>query len=426
MSLLLAVASLVAVSVSGTAQAVPDNPSPEHLASLARDLLLVENAAVLADSDRARATAGIRPALTGAAVDKAAARLALSQDRAVARDAAGARVSTVTTEVKVESVEGGGTSRTAVLVERSGHPVDGARDGATTGTSRHRVSYQWLGGSWAISDIVALDAASEFSEGRMRAALAVPDDQRRAKIRERVSAVRDGIQANLPALKAADAAKMANKQVTTPDARQPGQGKQTPEPSGLGRPATRPFAGVATEQVGAQGGEGRPYNYQYMVDMAWYYAEDNDVPYVRDTNDCTTFISWVLWNGRYEERGSEALIDAVFNYDDYDVWYYRCNDCSPRKTYTWGGARNWSIYEYNYGGRVTFLQYLDDLLLSDVFQMDFNGYGDPPNIPDHTAMVTGRGSDGWPLLSYHTEDRRDKALWELIGSEDGPFWAART
>ena len=41
-------------------------------------------------------------------------------------------------------------------------------------------------------------------------------------------------------------------------------------------------------------------------------------------------------------------------------------------------------------------------------------------------MVTGRGSDGWPLLSYHTEDRRDKALWELIGSEDGPFWAART
>ena len=71
------------------------------------------------------------------------------------------------------------------------------------------------------------------------------------------------------------------------------------------------------------------------------------------------------------------MIDAVFNYDDYDVWYYRCNDCSPRKTYTWGGARNWNIYEYNYGGRVTFLQYLDDLLLSDVFQMDFNGYGEP-------------------------------------------------
>lgn len=30
-------------------------------------------------------------------------------------------------------------------------------------------------------------------------------------------------------------------------------------------------------------------------------------------------------------------------------------------------------------------------LLSDVFQMDFDSYGDPPESPDHT-MVTGRGA----------------------------------
>ncbi|HEX6347255.1 amidase domain-containing protein [Umezawaea sp.] len=162
------------------------------------------------------------------------------------------------------------------------------------------------------------------------------------------------------------------------------------------------------------------------MDVAVHYARDNAVPHVRDTNGCTTFMSWVLRNGRYAEAGSESLIDAVFNHDDHAAWYYRRNDCSPRRTYTWGGARNWNIDENNYGNRVTFLPYLSDLPISDVFPMDFNAYGDPPDIPDHTTMVTGRGANGRPLLSHHTTDRRNHPVWDTTGSEDGPFWAIRT
>ncbi|MCS7484163.1 amidase domain-containing protein [Umezawaea endophytica] len=417
---------LSAVVLPGTALAAPPEPSTAELGDLAEDLLPLENAAVLADDARTRITAGVEPVVTEAARAKVATRMSLSEDRRFAREAAGARFDTVTTSVRVESVQGSGTSRTAEIEETSGHPVAGTKDGSSS-TWRHRVSYEWTEGRWAIADITALDRNSVVSDARIAASARESTEQRRAAIVDRISTINQGIQRNLPALKAGDQAKLAGKQVETLDANPPaGGGKDVAAPSALGRTADQPMVAVPHEQVGAQGGEGPPYDYRFMVDVAVYYARDNAVPYVRDTNDCTTFISWVLWNGRYAEAGSESLIDAIWNYDDYDVWYYRCNDCSPRKTYTWGGARNWNIYENNYGNRVTFLPYLSDLLISDVFQMDFNGYGDPPNIPDHTTMVTGRGEDGWPLLSYHSNDERNKAMWDTIGSEDGPFWAIRT
>lgn len=425
-SVLATMLCMSAVVLPGTALAAPPEPSTAELAGLAEDLLTLENAAVLRDDARTKVTAGLNPAVTAAARGKVATRRSLSEDRRFAREAAGAEFDTVTTSVRVESVQGSGTSRTAEIEEVSGHPVAGTKEG-TSSTSHHRVSYEWSDGRWAISDITSLDQDSVVSDARVASATRESAEQRRAAIVDRISTIHQGIQRNLPALTAGDEAKLSGKQVETLDAKQPADGgKDVAAPSSLGRTADQPLVAVPHEQVGAQGGEGPPYDYQYMVDVAVYYARDNAVPYVRDTNDCTTFISWVLWNGRYAESGSESLIDAIWNYDDYDVWYYRCNDCSPRKTYTWGGARNWNIYENNYGNRVTFLPYLSDLLISDVFQMDFNGYGDPPNIPDHTTMVTGRGADGWPLLSYHTTDRRNYPMWDTIGSEDGPFWAIRT
>ncbi|SEQ50276.1 amidase domain-containing protein [Lentzea albida] len=340
----------------------------------------------------------------------------------MAREAAGVRVDRVTTEVKVRSTSGDGAVRVAEVDEHSGYPVEGSKQGTST-KSRHRFTFEWSGGRWAVADVVPLDEKSNLSD-RALASIA-PDEERRAAIRHRIEAVRAGITANLPALRAADTAKLAGKQVVAPDALKPSEGKGPGGVAVPARPADRPFAPEVRDQVHALGGEGRPYDYQTMINVAWYYATE-PVPYTRDVNDCTTFISWVLWNGRYEERGSESYPETLWNYDDADVWYYRCNDCSPRHTYTWGGALNWNVYENNYGGRVTFMPYLSDLLLSDVFQMEMNNYGDPPGIPDHTTMVTGRGTDGWPLLSYHSRDTRDKGLWDVIGAEDGPFWAIRT
>ncbi|MFC7548997.1 amidase domain-containing protein [Plantactinospora sp. GCM10030261] len=194
--------------------------------------------------------------------------------------------------------------------------------------------------------------------------------------------------------------------------------------SRAGRPTDRPLP-MPDDVVRPLGGEGPPYNYQAMVDFALYYATDHAVSYKRDTNDCTTFISWALWTGRYAEDGSQDYPAVAWNHDDYDVWYWRCNDCNPVHSYTWGGATNWNIYENNYGGRVTFMEYLEDLLISDVMQMEIDGYGET-DAPDHTMMVTGRGSDGWPLLSYHSTDTENKPFWDIISQNDGPYWAART
>ena len=86
------VVGLTAASISGAAQADPADPSSGLLAGLARDLLLVENAELLADADRERLTAGLRLALTAAGQEKAAARQEISRDAQAAREAAGAQV----------------------------------------------------------------------------------------------------------------------------------------------------------------------------------------------------------------------------------------------------------------------------------------------------------------------------------------------
>lgn len=118
------------------------------------------------------------------------------------------------------------------------------------------------------------------SEARVASAQGESAEQRRAAIVDRISTIHQGIQRDLPALTAGDEAELSGKRVETLDARPP-----------------------------ADGGK----------DVAVHHARDNAVPHVRDTNDRTTFISWVLRNGRHAEASGESLIDAVFNYDDYDA-----------------------------------------------------------------------------------------------------------
>lgn len=120
--------------------------------------------------------------------------------------------------------------------------------------------------------------------------------------------------------------------------------------------------------------------------------------------------------------GNHLLWIAVRNRGNDNVWYYRCNSCTPRHSYTWGGAGNWQRFASR---RVHLLRYMTDLLISDVAQMGIDNYNSLYG-PDHTMMVTGRNSAGWALVSYHTDDTRNKPLNLVMRTTHGPFWAFRT
>ncbi len=98
-----------------------------------------------------------------------------------------------------------------------------------------------------------------------------------------------------------------------------------------------------------------------MVNSALYYATDHPVGYKRDSNDCTTFISWALYQGGWAEEGAQSYPSVTWNHDDFNVWYWRCSSCSPVHSYTWGAAYNWTLFAYSYGRRVTALSYMTDL-----------------------------------------------------------------
>ncbi|MEE6257497.1 amidase domain-containing protein [Plantactinospora sonchi] len=400
-------------------------PSTAELAGIAEGVLVTENAALLSGAAQSRALAGARPAVAPSAAGTLAARQAVQADRDYARRLAGAEFTSVDTSVTVVSSAGSGTRRSAEVVEETTYRYAGSAQEYQY-TARHQVRYLLVDQSWRLADITALNPASEFSAAQLTRVTRIPEAVRRAEIAERITTMRASLAANRTALAAGDATKLANRRVPAADAERatPDKTERVGATSAIGRPADRPLP--APDRVAQpMGGEGPPYNYQAMVDFALFYARDNPVTYTRDTNDCTTFISWALWTGRYAEAGSEDYPAVLWNHDDYDVWYWRCNDCTPIHSYTWGGATNWNIYENNYGGRVTFMPYLDDLLISDVMQLEIDGYGETDS-PDHTMMVTGRGTDGWPLLSYHSDDTEDKPFWDIISQHDGPYWAART
>ncbi|MEV1289459.1 amidase domain-containing protein [Micromonospora sp. NPDC049679] len=164
-------------------------------------------------------------------------------------------------------------------------------------------------------------------------------------------------------------------------------------------------------------GNGVFYDYNAMVSWALYYAKDNPVDYTRDTNDCTTFVSFALSKGGWQE--------VTGFYQNDSAWWYNCDWCAPRHSYTWGGAVNWQRFAYNESRRVTALSNVWYLALADVLQYDVAGYGGV-GIPDHT-MITTAFSGSTPLLSYHTTDTRNKPLNQILAGAVGQsFWALRT
>ncbi|WP_165242601.1 amidase domain-containing protein [Streptomyces coryli] len=169
------------------------------------------------------------------------------------------------------------------------------------------------------------------------------------------------------------------------------------------------------------------YDYRAMVDWALRYAlEDRDkLPYTPDENDCTTFVSWALRTGGWEEVSGYYTNDDAWWWKDWcdGEWY-----CKPQHSYTFGGAPNFQRFAVNESERVTNLGNVWDVLLADVVQYDVPNYGEE-HEPGHTMMVTDF-SGTMPLLSYHSSpdgERKNKPLIDILtGNEGQDFWAYRT
>lgn len=337
--LLISVVAVVAIAgVPGQASA--QTPQPEHLASLVRSLLLSENQSLVDTVP----SASVAP-LSGAAVAKVAARAAIMRDRAFAKDLAGTRFTSVDTEVVVTSVDTSGEAWSPRPSSERCIPSRGFRPRMAI-PPRYSVTFAQVGLPWTIADIDALDSAADFTARRIAYVQSVDEKTRRSDIAARVSALRAGVEGSADILAAGDAAKMSGQQVGAPaDALQETTAVGVARAGDVGRPADRPLTrsgGGATGPAGTPG-SGPPYNYQAMVDWVLKRAKDEPVPYIRDTNDSTTFISWGPYQGGWAEVGSEAFLSTLLNRDDDDVWYWRCNDCDPRHSHTFGAARSTGI-----------------------------------------------------------------------------------
>jgi hypothetical protein len=192
----------------------------------------------------------------------------------------------------------------------------------------------------------------------------------------------------------------------------------TPAPSSTSLPAgatnmtrptnmARPTGKQANPGVKGARAEGQVrtlagYNYTAMVDYAnryWdYYNESNYRTY---SNDCTNFISQIMYAGGWQFANTHLA------QEDSRRWDYQWGG-TWATSYTWAGAQNW--YQFATGsGRTYILSTASELLLADVLQMDFDkNY----NI-NHTMIVT-HTSGTEKYLTYHTSDTHNKSLTSIL------------
>jgi hypothetical protein len=169
------------------------------------------------------------------------------------------------------------------------------------------------------------------------------------------------------------------------------------------------------------------YNYQAMYDYAAQYWDNYNPDYREFGNDCTNFISQIMKAGGWTD------VDGFYQNDD-SWWYNFLN-----QTYTWAGAHNWGVFAQIYSQRTQGLEYVYQMLTTDVLQVDWDHPGEPDvgdepeNQVDHTMIVTGiLGSAGAAdeiYLTYHTSDRWGVPFWGWLLPQTEPrdvWYAHRT
>jgi len=135
-------------------------------------------------------------------------------------------------------------------------------------------------------------------------------------------------------------------------------------------------------------------------------------------NDCTNYVSQVLYAGGYPPRGSNdngCFTDQWWKPDrPFGIW---------RWTWSWSVADCQRLYmnahhEFQLWGSVTSLQ------AADMFQLSQDGSG----LPTHARVTMGAGYDALlgtfesQLINQHTTDRKHR-YWYVALDPAWPVWA---
>lgn len=135
-------------------------------------------------------------------------------------------------------------------------------------------------------------------------------------------------------------------------------------------------------------------------------AELRNPAYIYFSSDCTNFLSQSLRAGGFRDTTTGSQYSDLY-------WYYKSG---TQYSQTWSLAhalyrRFANGYESWYGGYVvsptTMRAKVGDIIFAD-WQGDSN--------IDHSMIVTGIGSSGEPLLSYHSTDRENYS-WNTLLSK---------
>ncbi len=365
-----------AVMAGAPAQAAVDD---QALLEAARTYFTGENTIRVGDDAAGDATTRARKlAVTAGFAQVRDDRMAARQQEAQLGTLSGVRFSGVTTDVAQvgPAREQGDTARLTVREHTAYTYATGSADPYSY-TVRHELTFTHEGATWRLASISTDDGPAH---------LATPRKLTAGQLSAAERTVKD--------LKAALS--------RVPDA-------------GRGDPAAK------QQQSGPGVRTQASYNYRAMADFAKKYAKaGNNVPYERDTNDCTNFVSQALSAGGWQRVTGWYRSDSAWWYN-HNPWPFPDNH-----SYTWGGAPNWQRFARDKSHRVYELPGASSLAIADVVQFSIRGYS-KPGEPGHTMMVTDFTADWQPLMSYHTTDTLNKPLSDIIAGHQGEkFWYFRT
>lgn len=185
----------------------------------------------------------------------------------------------------------------------------------------------------------------------------------------------------------------------------PSQSK-APEPSARKQPAStaKPSDGPRDEKIMANG-----YIYAGMVKYAYRWGASPNPNFRTYDQDCTNFISQIM------EAGAWEYVDG--DRTDKGSWYY--GSWTWTTSYTWAAAENWYWFAFQRSGRTRILASVWDLAIADVLQADWDPWNG--NIIDHSMFVS-KVQGGERYLTYHTENKVDVPLTEMVRNNPNANW----
>ena len=141
------------------------------------------------------------------------------------------------------------------------------------------------------------------------------------------------------------------------------------------------------------------YNPLAAVKYAERYWNEYNPNYPRFENDCTNFISQCLFAGGAKMYGESRI----------KGWWLRGNTWS----YSWTTAHALYLFLKRAKTGLRGIEVSDptELLLGDIICYDFEG----DQRFNHTTIVVGKTSDGFPLVNAHTSNSRNR-LWSYEDS----------